>query len=61
MKYQHFSKTEPIHKIIVGNETVIVYYNYGGFYYDFKRIVLLESVTYQRDDVYMNSALKEVI
>ena len=50
-----------IHKIIIGNETVIVYYNYGGFYYDFKRIVLLESVTYQRDDVYMNSALKEVI
>lgn len=50
-----------IHKIIIGNETVIVYYNYGGFYYDFKRIVLLESVTYQRDDLYMNSALKEVI
>lgn len=50
-----------IHKIIIGNETVIVHYNYGGFYYDFKRIVLLESVTYQRDDVYMNSALKEVI
>lgn len=50
-----------IHKIIIGNETVIVYYNYGGFYYDFKRIVLLESATYQRDDVYMNSALKEVI
>ena len=46
-----------IHKIIIGNETVIVHYNYGGFYYDFKRIVLLESVTYQRDDVYMNSAL----
>lgn len=50
-----------IHKIIIGNETVIVHYNYGGFYYDFKSIVLLESVTYQRDDVYMNSALKEVI
>ena len=50
-----------IHKIIVGNETVIVHYNYGGFYYDFKRIILLESVTYQRDDVYVNSALKEVV
>ena len=50
-----------IHKIIIGNETVIVHYNYGGFYYDFKRIILLESVTYQRDDVYMNSALNEVI
>ena len=50
-----------IHKIIIGNETVIVHYNYGGFYYDFKSIVLLESVTYQRDDVYTNSSLKEVI
>lgn len=50
-----------IHKIIIGNETVIVHYNYGGFYYDFKRIILLESVTYQRDDVYVNSALKEVV
>ena len=29
-----------IHKIIIGNETVIVHYNYGGFYYDFKRIIL---------------------
>lgn len=50
-----------IHKIIIGNETVVVHYNYGGFYYDFKRIVLIESVTYQRDDVYSNSSLKEVI
>ena len=50
-----------IHKIIIGNETIIVNYNYGGFYFDFKSIVLLESVTYQRDDVYSNSSLKEVI
>ena len=50
-----------IHKIIIGNETVVVHYNYGGFYYDFKSIVLIESVTYQRDEVYNNSPLKEVI
>ena len=50
-----------IHKIIIGNETIIVNYNYGGFYFDFKSIVLIESVTYQRDDVYSNSSLKEVI
>lgn len=50
-----------IHKIIIGNETIIVDYNYGGFYFDFKSILLLESVTYQRDDVYSNSSLKEVI
>lgn len=50
-----------IHKIIIGNETIIVNYNYGGFYFDFKSILLLESVTYQRDDVYSNSSLKEAI
>lgn len=50
-----------IHKIIIGNETIIVNYNYGGFYFDFKSILLLESVTYQRDDVYSNSSVKEVI
>lgn len=50
-----------IHKIIIGNETIIVNYNYGGFYFDFKSILLIESVTYQRDDVYSNSSLKEVI
>lgn len=44
-----------IHKIIIGNETIIVNYNYGGFYFDFKSIVLIESVTYQRDDVYTSS------
>ena len=50
-----------IHKIIIGNETIIVNYNYGGFYFDFKSILLLESITYQRDDVYSNSSIKEVI
>ena len=50
-----------IHKIIIGNETIIVNYNYGGFYFDFKSILLIESITYQRDDVYSNSSLKEVV
>ena len=50
-----------IHKIIIGNETVVVHYNYGGFYYDFKSIVLIESVTYERDEIYSHSPLKEVI
>lgn len=50
-----------IHKIIIGNDSLKISYNLGAFFVDFKSIVLLESVTYQRDDVYMNSALKEVI
>ncbi|WP_229098586.1 recombinase family protein [Turicibacter sanguinis] len=50
-----------IHKIIIGNETIIVNYNYGGFYFDFKSILLLESVAYQRDEVYAFPSLKEVI
>ena len=51
-----------IHKIIIGNETVVVHYNYGGFYYyNFKIIVLIESVTYERDKIYSSSPLKEVI
>ncbi len=50
-----------IHKIIIGNDSLKISYNLGAFFVDFKSIVLLESVTYQRDDVYVNSALKEVV
>lgn len=49
-----------IHKIIIGNETVIVHYNYGGFYYDFKSVVLIESVMYQKNAVYEYQLFKRV-
>ena len=44
-----------IYKIIIGNETIIVNYNYGGFYFDFKSILLIETITYKRNDVYTSS------
>lgn len=50
-----------IHKIIIGNDSLKISYNLGAFFVDFKSILLLESVTYQRDDVYSNSSVKEVI
>ena len=50
-----------IHKIIIGNDSLKISYNLGAFFVDFKSILLLKSVTYQRDDVYSNSSLKEVI
>ena len=50
-----------IHKIIIGNDSLKISYNLGAFFVDFKSILLLKSVTYQRDDVYSNSFLKEVI
>lgn len=50
-----------IHKIIIGNDSLKISYNLGAFFVDFKSILLLKSVTYQRDDIYSNSSLKEVI
>ena len=49
-----------IHKIIVNNEAIEVEYNLGGFFVEFKSIVLIESVVNQRDEVYAYSPLKEV-
>lgn len=50
-----------IHKLIINNEAIEVQYNLGGFFVDFKRIILIQSIIYQRDEVYAYSALKEVI
>ena len=49
-----------IHKIIVKNEAIEVEYNLGGFFVDFKQIILLEIRTYSRKAIYSCSPLKEV-
>ncbi|MDB8460321.1 DpnD/PcfM family protein [Turicibacter sanguinis] len=50
-----------IHKLIINNEAIEVQYNLGGFFVDFKRIILIQSIIYRRDEVYAYSPLKEVI
>ena len=50
-----------IHKIIIHNEAIEIEYNLGGFFVDFKRIILIQSIIYQRDEVYAYSPLKEVV
>ena len=49
-----------IHKIIIKDTAIEVEYNLGGFFVEFKSIVLIESVVNQRDEVYAYSPLKEV-
>ncbi len=50
-----------IHKLIINNEVIEVQYNLGGFFVDFKRIILIQSIIYRRDEVYAYSSLKEVV
>ena len=50
-----------IHKLIINNEAIEVQYNLGGFFVDFKRIILIQSIIYRRDEVYAYPPLKEVI
>ncbi len=50
-----------IHKIIVKDEAIEVEYNLGGFFVDFKSILLIKSSIYSRDEVYMPTHLEEVI
>lgn len=49
-----------IHKIIVKDEAIEVEYNLGGFFDDFKQMVLVEKRIYFREEIYAYSPLKEV-
>lgn len=50
-----------IHKLIINNEAIEVQYNLGGFFVDFKRIVLVKSVRYSKDKIYSYTSLKQVV
>ena len=50
-----------IHKIIVNNEAIEVQYNLGGFFVEFKRMVLIKSVSYSKTKIYSDTPLKEVV
>ena len=49
-----------IHKIIVKDSAIEVEYNLGGFFHDFKQILLLETKTYSKKTIYQSASLKEV-
>lgn len=49
-----------IHKIIIHNEAIEVNYNLGGFFIDFKSLVLIEKQMYKRNVIYGSMSLKEV-
>ncbi len=49
-----------IHKIIVNNEAIEVEYNLGGFFVEFKRVILIEPMIYSRQIVYSYCPLKKV-
>ena len=49
-----------IHKIIVKNEAIEVEYNLGGFFVEFKKVVLIEIKVYSKKVIYAYSPLKEV-
>ena len=49
-----------IHKIIVNNEAIEVEYNLGGFFVEFKQVVLIEVKSYSKKAIYAHSPLKEV-
>lgn len=49
-----------IHKIIVNNEAIEVEYNLGGFFIEFKQVVLIEMKSYSKKEIYAYSLLKEV-
>lgn len=49
-----------IHKIIVNNEAIEVEYNLGGFFIEFKQVVLIEMKSYSKKEIYAYSPLKEV-
>lgn len=50
-----------IHQITIYNDAIKIDYNLGGFFVDFKKIILLESQIYRKDRVYNYSSLKEVV
>ena len=50
-----------IHKIIVKSDAIEVNYNLGGFFVEFKQVVLIETKVYFKEAIYAYSPLKEVI
>ena len=50
-----------IHKIIVYSEAIEVEYNLGGFFYAFKKVILLETKTYSRNVICAYSPSKKVV
>ena len=49
-----------IHKIIIHNEAIEIEYNLGGFFVEFKKVVLIETKIYSKKEIYAYSPLKEV-
>lgn len=49
-----------IHRITIHNEAIEVEYNLGGFFVEFKRVVLIETKVYSKKVIYAYSPLKEV-
>lgn len=49
-----------IHKIIVKDTAIEVEYNLGGFFVEFKQVVLIETKVYSKKVIYAYSPLKEV-
>ena len=49
-----------IHKIIIHNEAIEIEYNLGGFFVEFKKVVLIETKVYSKKEIYAYSPLKEV-
>ena len=49
-----------IHKIIVKDTAIEVEYNLGGFFVEFKQVVLIEMKSYSKKEIYAYSLLKEV-
>ena len=49
-----------IHKIIIHNEAIEIEYNLGGFFVEFKKVVLIETKVYSKKVIYAYSPLKEV-
>lgn len=56
-----FTLSRFIHKIIIHNEAIEIEYNLGGFFDDFKQMVLVEKLTCLRNEIYAYSPLKEVV
>ncbi len=49
-----------IHRITIHNEAIEVEYNLGGFFVEFKKVVLIEIKVYSKKVIYAYSPLKEV-
>ncbi len=50
-----------IHQIAIYNDAIKIEYNLGGFFVDFKTILVIEHQSYSKDEIYHHSDLKEVV